>query len=993
MPRRKNDYMSDGGSDSDASEPSGSDEEFNSDANEDSRAERRLFEQGSKRRKVARRGKEAAWEGIFGEGDGEGGRRARGLGARNGSGAGRTTKAPSFVPKSSAPAVQEVELQRGEDPEEESSREIESGKSDEDEDEDEDEDDEDEDEDEDDSDARPPSPRIRETDYDDEPVTRTGGIGSAKAVAPPPPVSGPSRGGRGGLGSSKRGGRGGIGSSRAAAEEGAESHGGLGSSRDTSHHVDEFSEDVKDSSRSAFGRKAPEPEPEAGPSDYARAQQSFKGRNGAVPAVGTKKVELTAQEKAHFNRIDKHYGIAAKMLGNMGWSAGEGLGKDRSGRAVPVEVGRVMRGQGIRSGTRTEDSKREARRRGEIVSDSEEEKPKRRGVKGSKPNRTEEDMGDSWKKQRKVKVKVEHKTYEQLLAEAGETQQVGLVIDARGGELKEVQGISSLSLSSWTPTSDATQLPELRHNLRLVVDEAKIHVDALAREGKAVNKKRRWALREEQLAKRRIDETTSRITRLERLTTTVATIAKLAAEEGSKTSPDLDSFTECFNTLIGDVEYRSLAMDEVIVGAISQVLRRQFADWQPFESSDKLLPALTRWKKAYNLKTEEQALVTDRVPSHSAEVVMTPWESLLWNVWLPKVRSAINNDWDARHPEKPVQLLEAWKPLLPPFVLDNVLDQLILPKVRSSIDEWDTRRSGGRSRSLATIVFPWLPLLGARIEEVLELAKRRIRHVLRKWVVSDGIPQELERWKKDIYSSKEWDELMLRNIVPKLGVCLRDDFSINPRKQDMVPLEDWVLPWHKLIRASTFCQLLEVNFFPKFLDTLYIWLIQPNRNGDEIASWFLWWKGRFPEPVLDMPGVQYGFKSALQLMDQASQLGVETPSKLAKPVFTPLPPKTSSSSRSKSKHTAISAAPQPTMDMEITFRSLAEDYATQNDLIFVPLGKSNASTGKPLFRVAKNVTGKGGITIYVGENAVFAQGDDGTFRAVSLEDMVKRASA
>ena len=225
-----------------------------------------------------------------------------------------------------------------------------------------------------------------------------------------------------------------------------------------------------------------------------------------------------------------------------------------------------------------------------------------------------------------------------------------------------------------------------------------------------------------------------------------------------------------------------------------------------------------------------------------------------------------SNDWEPRHPEKAVHLLESWDPLLPHFVRDNILDQLILPKVRTSIDEWDSRRSkAGKTRSLAAIVFPWLPMLGARMEEVLELAKRRIRHVMRKWVVGEGVPSELERWKKDvscrprvhfgvqltswqIYSSKEWDELMLRNVVPKLGVCLRDDFSINPRQQDMVPLEEWVLPWHKLIRGSTFCQLLEVNFFPKFLDTLYIWLIQPNRNGDEIASWYV------THPAILLPG-------------------------------------------------------------------------------------------------------------------------------------------
>jgi tuftelin-interacting protein 11 len=47
-------------------------------------------------------------------------------------------------------------------------------------------------------------------------------------------------------------------------------------------------------------------------------------------------------------------------------------------------------------------------------------------------------------------------------------------------------------------------------------------------------------------------------------------------------------------------------------------------------------------------------------------------------------------------------------------------------------------------------VFPWLPLLGERIEDVLDGAKRRIRSVLRNWVVKDGVPEELSRWRKDV---------------------------------------------------------------------------------------------------------------------------------------------------------------------------------------------------------------------------------------------------
>jgi len=69
------------------------------------------------------------------------------------------------------------------------------------------------------------------------------------------------------------------------------------------------------------------------------------------------------------------------------------------------------------------------------VSDSEEEQTVKRGPRKAAKERKEPDQ--SWRKQKKVRVKVEHKTYDQLVAEAGDSSGpgVGLVIDARGGEV------------------------------------------------------------------------------------------------------------------------------------------------------------------------------------------------------------------------------------------------------------------------------------------------------------------------------------------------------------------------------------------------------------------------------------------------------------------------------------------------------------------------------------------------------------------------------
>lgn len=115
-------------------------------------------------------------------------------------------------------------------------------------------------------------------------------------------------------------------------------------------------------------------------------------------------------------------------------------------------------------------------------------------------------------------------------------------------------------------------------------------------------------------------------------------------------------------------------------------------------------------------------------------------------------------------------LLESWTPILPPFIRDNILDQLILPKIKKAVEEWSHRPSrSGKVRSLAGIVFPWLPLLGPRMEEIMELAKRRIRSVLRTWTVQDGVPVELTKWRKDV--SHLWSIWALMTLCADVSRC------------------------------------------------------------------------------------------------------------------------------------------------------------------------------------------------------------------------------
>ena len=422
------------------------------------------------------------------------------------------------------------------------------------------------------------------------------------------------------------------------------------------------------------------------------------------------------------------------------------------------------------------------------------------------------------------------------------------------------------------------------------------------------------------------------------------------------------------------------------------------SQWNPLEHPDKLLSTFRLWRRALKLADHQERPPDSQVglsgasafsvppPKIDAPTSMTPFESLLWNVWLPRVRSSINNEWDPCTPQPSVKLYEAWSNFLPPFIRDNFLDQLILPKVSKAVADWSLRRS---NVPLKTLVFPWLPHVGLRMEEFLGDARRKLKSVLRGWDIADGVPHDLAAW-REVFSVGDWDTIMLKYIVPKLGSTLREEFRVNPRSQDMAPLER-VLAWAPLLRGSVIASLLTAEFFPKWLDVLHFWLVQPRPNFDEVAQWYAFWKGVFSEDVLALPSVRDGFTRGLQLMNMAIELGPDAPTKLPRPdhqrssTSTPVPTTAASAKGGAAKN-------PPARLQEITFRSIVEDFAATHNLMFLPAGRVHERSRMPLFRVSPTADGKGGIFVYVLDDAVWAPDEYGEYRAITLENMVLRAT-
>jgi len=87
---------------------------------------------------------------------------------------------------------------------------------------------------------------------------------------------------------------------------------------------------------------------------------------------------------------------------------------------------------------------------------------------------------------------------------------------------------------------------------------------------------------------------------------------------------------------------------------------------------------------------------------------------------------------------------------------------------------------------------------------------------------------------------------------------------------------------------------------------------------------------------------------------------------------------------------APKSKPAPSRLQEITFKSLIEERAAKHNLFFVSTGRAHEQSRMPLYRVSTRVDGKGGIEVFILDDAVWlVEGED--YRAISLEDMVLRA--
>lgn len=699
--------------------------------------------------------------------------------------------------------------------------------------------------------------------------------------------------------------------------------------------------------------------------------------------------------------------FAAKMMAKMGYVEGQGLGATGRGRLAPIESQLRPQGAGLgvvkeKTKQAKEEEKREAAFRGEVVEQSsEEEKKRRRKLKEKRPSDGTSVMGTP----RKAKPKYKTAADMEAAAEGLEVPNVLMsLIDATGQDTKLLTSTAGLMKSQVMVPSETESSKIARR--------ARRDLEAFTDEWTALAERKMYFEAQEAQLSLEVGKDGEEYRDVEDMINAVQNLQRVNLDDDD----DLDYFHrwEATTTQLESLEKfstgQSAGLQEIAVAALHPLFKFTMQRWEPLRSSresESGLPYLRRLQQILIPQREtgtELALQDGTSYSIPQAKSTTHYETMIYSLWLPSIRSAITNEWDFyQGSDALIDFLTAWKPVLPPFIWANVIDQLVAKRLTDAVAAWKPRNSQKSHRSSSkpphVWLFPWLQYLDEQHTDpkgstgLLSGVKQKFKSVLSTWNLSAPVPVGLEEWRTVLQS--ELSSILVRHLLPRLALHLSTNLIIDPSDQDLTPLED-VLRWAPFFPLNTIAHLLIADFFPKWHQTLYVWLTYEGVNYTDVKNWYSWWKEEVLGKTLsakfnEMSSIAGEWNKGLETMSQALDLlendmdvsthlpapSLDISSGLSQgtsPIPTTTVPGPSGSPSPFTSSTTSHVVKVAHIENPTTFKDVVEEWCAENGLLLFPLREADLQTGLPLFRITASASGRGGVVAYLKGDVVWIRG-------------------
>ena len=670
------------------------------------------------------------------------------------------------------------------------------------------------------------------------------------------------------------------------------------------------------------------------------------------------------------------YGIGAKLLKGMGWRSGQGLGKEGTGIAEPIQVKVRPKNLGLAYNfqEKTQQQKREEKRTGaasgvadisDAAEDDEGEEEELDDIEGwmrDQDRRRAQPPGRGRGPRRARRtVVVAEKT-----RGAGTAASPVVVVDATG------------------PARREGPLAPLEHNAVLLAHMAEEQARA-ARRGTAQ-------------AQQRVADAAAECARLEdRLAAERAHVrdaeAFLAALGGGSGS-DGDDALSCAQLQRVKAQFpaqwrrfdgsaTALAVAEAQLGALT-------ADWDALRQPAQPCGAFAEWRALFGVEVVRPVVSTTSSDSSSDSegedeearnergrgtvvVVDSPWyERLLRDVLVPCVRRAVLR-WDPREDGagRMVALVETLgRAVLTAAARRRVVAELVYPRVLERVRRW---RPQTDATPVDRWVLPWFAHLAPEQREaVWALVGQRIAAVLRAaWTTPRDTSAHtiLQPWRAAV-PARSLNSLLMLHVTPVLKRALAqlvvrpaDDSSSSSSgggdDDEAREMLRAVVLWEDVLPQATLVSLLTVEFFPRWLQCVRAWLEGACRGSSggsdrrvfaRVGQWYRAWKAVLPPWTTRLAAVQEPLALALEMLDRA--MAGEDVASAAVAIAAPSTPAPVSAPQPTRGATREQQQEQPEQEEErVDLREVLEQVATAHDVEFVPTARTH--DGMPVYRFGR----------------------------------------
>ncbi|XP_017783824.1 PREDICTED: septin-interacting protein 1 isoform X2 [Nicrophorus vespilloides] len=667
---------------------------------------------------------------------------------------------------------------------------------------------------------------------------------------------------------------------------------------------------------------------------------------------------------------EKHTkGIGAKLLLQMGFQPGKGLGKDLQGISAPVEA-HLRKGRGAIGAYGPEKPASIPKLKEEIkreVDNGDKKWKKEDGVNKNKTRYYYRSVDDVIEQDKK------HGVFRNL-GNSSELSKVK-VIDMTGPQQRVLSGYHALSGLKAPPGVEHYEdvlhkkcsnfsLPELQHNLDVLVEMHEQEIIKNDRDARYSHDRIVALEQEEAQLKNVILQEDKDVKKLKSILDVVTELVDPSS------GLSLGQVAKNFKALQSEHydEYCQYELGELAPGLVGPLLTSAMASWSPLNQPNLYIDVFGQWK---------DLLSTQRGTIEGNSMGILPYDSLLWHTWVPVMRTCVSA-WSPRDSDSLITVMETWLPLLPPWILNNLYDQLIIPRLVQEVSSWDPLTD---TIPVHTWVHPWIPLLDKRLEvHIYPIIQEKLGTALASWHPSDGSAKFILRPWQRVLPEGSFVTFLVKHIVPKLQLCMQS-LAINPHQQHLDAWK-WVMDWNDMLSVGNMTLILDKYFFPRWLQTLAMWL---NHNPDytQVTEWYTGWKRMISDNLLAQPTIKENFHKALELMNRAASSGQQPGAKESVSYLTnietnvPPPPPPRIDTFQEAVRSA-SCIPQG-------YKDLIAKRCEERGILFVPI-PNKYHEAKQVYRLGSN-----GTQCYIDRNVVFYTRDNSNWLPTSLTRLLDMA--